>query len=266
METKPLILVTNDDGPRAEGLHVLADAVSDLGRVVLTTPLREMSACGRSITLSSPLRASLTEDPRGRPLYLVDGTPADCVKLCLHNLLEERPQLVLSGINLGSNYGTDLIYSGTAAGAGEGALVDIPSAAFSLAVTDRITKRLDYRPAASFAKRLAEYLLLHPPPRLTFFNVNVPVDAKMDAKVRLTRQGGSGFEEDFQEARDPRGKRHYWLAGKMMPSSGDVAYDDEAVSRGYISVTPVGHDWTDHETLKRIQESREGRSLLLGEA
>jgi len=253
MEDGPLILITNDDGPRARGLYALADAVSDLGRVVLTTPVKEMSACGRAITLSSPLRVHKTEDPKGRPLYLVEGTPSDCVKLCLHTVLKERPGLILSGINLGSNYGTDVIYSGTVAGAGEGALVGIASASLSLAVTQDWTKPLDYGPAAHFARRLAEHLLRHPPPRFTFLNVNVPPQAGMDAVARVTRQGGSGFAEDYREAKDPRGRTHYWLAGCMMPSSGDLDADDEAVAQGYISVTPLCHDMTDRDYLARLR-------------
>ena len=252
------ILLTNDDGPYAKGLCALAAAMDGLGEIVIVVPQSEVSACGRAITLHGPLHIMQAELPGLGKVHLVDGTPSDCVKLAIHQILHRRPDLILSGINLGSNFGTDVIYSGTVAAAGEGALVGIPSVAISLVVERGPDESQDLGPAACFSRRIAEILLSSSLPKGTFLNVNVPSGSQRDKGVVVTRQGHAGFEEDYDAMSCPRGRQYYWLAGKMGPGTQDPACDDEAIRQGKISVTPLCHDMTDCAFLEKIKEWRWG--------
>ncbi len=241
------ILVSNDDGVHAPGLRALVEALSSVGRVVVVAPDRERSAVGHALTLHRPLRLE-----RLRPdWYAVDGTPTDCVHLGLHGILDRAPDLVVAGINHGANLSTDITYSGTVAVALEGALLGLPSVAVSLA-TDRGFR---FEVAGRVARRVVEAVAGRGLPRGTFLNVNVPpVDRWEDlAGIRTTRQGRREFGSGVVEKVDPRGRTYYWIGSRELGRvEGDLAADVAAVAAGWVSVTPVRTDLTDHGFLGEL--------------
>jgi 5'-nucleotidase len=248
-EERPLILVCNDDGIGAEGLRVLVESLRPLGEVVVVAPDRERSATGHSLTLNRPLRASHLDDG----WYSVDGTPTDCVTLAVMGLLPRRPHLVATGINHGSNMGDDVTYSGTVASAFEATLQGIPAFAMSLAGDGEY----DFRGAGVFARRLAEEILERGLPRDTLLNVNVP-NLAPDAicGVAVTRQGRRVYSETVVRKLDPRGKAYYWIGGiePKWERQGDTDYD--AVTNGWISVTPLHLDLTNHRAIDELKARR----------
>ena len=244
--TAPAILVTNDDGIHSEGLRALAEALAAVGEVTVVAPDRERSAAGHALTLHRPLRASEVA-PRW---YRVDGTPTDCVTLAVMGMLKRRPRLVVAGINLGTNLGDDVTYSGTVSAAMEGALLGIPAFAISQAGG----AHFDFTAAAAFARRLAALLLEQGLPPETFLNVNVPAEApESTLGVALTRQGRRVYQESIVEKLDPRGKTYYWIGGSEpeWERLGDSDYD--AVMAGKISVTPLHMDLTHYEALRTLR-------------
>jgi len=244
--TAPAILVTNDDGIHSEGLRALAEALAPLGEVTVVAPDRERSAAGHALTLHRPLRASEVA-PRW---YRVDGTPTDCVTLAIMGMLKSRPRLVVAGINLGTNLGDDITYSGTVSAAMEGTLLGIPAFAISQAGG----ASFDFSVAAAFARRLAGLILEQGLPPDTLLNVNVPAAAPEEIRaVALTRQGRRAYRESIVEKLDPRGKTYYWIGGSEpeWERLGDSDYD--AVMAGKISVTPLRLDLTHYEALRALR-------------
>lgn len=243
-----LILVTNDDGVYAPGILALADALKDVGEVVVAAPDRERSAASHSLTLNRPLRMDEIEPGR----FAIDGTPTDCVHLAVSVLFEgSRPDLLVSGINRGANMGQDVTYSGTVWAALEGNLMGIPSFAVSLA-DDRY---LDYRPAAMFAARVAGWVGDRGLPGDTILNINVPDDPGQDLdKYLFTRQGYNRFAESVVRNEDPRGRSYFWIGGERRPSRGGTDTDVGAVAAGYISVTPLHADMTHYRELERLEK------------
>ncbi len=246
---KPIILVTNDDGIYAPGIHALVKALSEIGTIKVVAPLSEMSAVGHAITLSDPLRVKEIELD-GRFLGLaVNGTPADCVKLALSCLLESMPDIIVSGINAGSNTATNVIYSGTVSAAAEGVIYGIPSIAVSL--TSFTYKDFDY--AAKVARHITGQVLLNGLPKRTILNVNVPAVPEAQIKgIRATRQGKGRYEEEFDKRRDPQGRTYYWMAGKRVILDTEDDVDDIAISDNYVAVTPIQYDLTHHSFLKDL--------------
>jgi 5'-nucleotidase len=247
--TRPLFLVTNDDGVSADGIHELEGAMAPLGEVVVVAPDRERSAAGHSLTLHHPLRA--TELSKGR--YVVDGTPTDCVNWGIHHLLRgRRPDAILSGINFGLNLGDDVTYSGTVSAAFEGAILGIPSIAFSQEVAAGFT----YDHAAAFARELVpEFLRCKLPPG-TLLNVNVPAGASRG--VRAVKMGRRVYQEGVLEKTDPRGKKYYWIGAEPPTDRPEEGTDLWAIAEKYISVTPLHLDLTHYAALERV-ESMIGR-------
>ena len=246
-----LILVSNDDGIGAAGLHALAQALSALGRVVVVAPDRERSAVGHALTLHRPLR--LTE--LRTDWYAVDGTPTDCVHLGVHGILDRMPDLLVAGINHGPNLGDDLTYSGTVGVALEGALFGIPSLAVSLAAREEF----HFGPAAEVARELAAQVGERGLPKGTLLNVNVPNVARLTELrgIRTTRQGRRRFGSGVECKTDPRGRSYYWIGGEELGYVvEDTGTDVEAVSHGRVSVTPVSTDLTNYEFLKSLGEWR----------
>ena len=244
---RPLILVTNDDGIRSAGLRALVDSLKSVGEVVVVAPDRERSATGHSLTLTRPLRVT-TADPGW---YSVDGTPTDCVMLAVMELLPCKPQLVAAGINHGSNLGDDVTYSGTVASAIEATLQGIPALAISAAGNGNF----DFRTSAACARRLAEEVLRRGLPRDTLLNVNVP-DLPQDA-VRgwtVTRQGRRVYNETVVRKVDPRGHAYYWIGGAAASWEPGGETDYDAVTKGWVSVTPLHLDLTNHRALPVIRE------------
>ena len=239
------ILVTNDDGLRSEGIHALARTLARLGDVTIVAPHLEASAIGHALTLRRPLRVQQL----GGEVYEVDGTPTDCVNIAIAKILDGRPDLVASGINRGYNLGDDVTYSGTVAGALEGALLGIPSIAVSL---ERTSGSFDFAPAAGAAAHVAEAVLRHGLPSRTFININVPPGRPKG--FRLTVLARRNHITVVDERIDPRGNAYYWIEeGQNSWESRDRS-DYQAVNEGYVSVTPLQPDLTDHAAFAALRE------------
>jgi 5'-nucleotidase len=257
------LLISNDDGIFALGVRTLANTLADAGHdVTVVCPDRERSATGHGLTLHDPIRAERVESifhPTIRA-WSCSGTPSDCVKLALGALLECPPDFVLSGINHGSNLGTDVLYSGTVSAAMEGVLEGIPSVAFSLA---SYTLQ-EFQPAAQFAKTLLVQLEKQPLPQTTLLNVNIPPVKQEDiAGIAITRQGIRRYHETFEKRVDPRGKTYYWLAGEVieeleqpdhlhLPSH--IPTDVQAIREKYITMTPLQYNLTDTAGVHMLQD------------
>ena len=236
-----LILVTNDDGVRSPGLRELAIALTPLGRVVVVAPDRNRSAVGHALTLEHPLRAEQIKPD----IYAVDGTPTDCVNLGIHGLLQERPQLVVSGINKGSNVGDDITYSGTVCAAMEASLMGLP--AFAISLDCEAFQADDLSVATVFAKTLAEKILHDGLPADTFLNVNVPTGGC--SGVQITRQGKRKYGDMVTMNTDPRGRHYYWIGGGDLGFEHLPGSDCNALDEKMISVTPLHTNMTNEESL-----------------
>lgn len=246
------ILVSNDDGIFSPGIKALGLAMRALGEVYVVAPDVEQSAVGHGITVRRPLRFKHTQSAGfGEiPAYRVDGTPADCVVLGVHLL--GRPDLLVSGINIGVNLGLDLTHSGTVAAALEGTSLGIPSIAFSL---DTSGEELDFTEAALWAQRLARLVAQKGLPRGIFLNVNFP--AGTPKGVLVTRLSTHHWEDTVVERLDPEGRPYYWIAGTPVGEE-EEGTDLWAVRRGYVSVTPVSLDFTALDFLPQVARWMEG--------
>ncbi len=242
-DSRPLILLTNDDGIHAEGLRYLRMAALKIGRVSIVAPESEQSAVGHSITLYDPIKAREVVKDGAFYGYGISGTPADSVKLALHSLLPVRPDLVISGINNGANLGINVLYSGTVSAATEAAILGVPAMAVSFAQK----KDPPFQWTLPHVERLARWVLQHGLPRGVALSVNIPALPPEEIKgFILTRQGLSRFRESFEQREDPRGNRYYWLAGEAPAEETDQGIDAVAVRQGYVSVTPLYYDLTAH--------------------
>lgn len=252
------ILVTNDDGYEAKGLHCVVQALKELDdvEVIVVAPANEKSACGHSLTLVRPLRFVSVEDDFYK---LEDGTPSDCVYLSLSAIYkDEKPDLLVSGINRGSNMGEDITYSGTAAGAMEGVLHDIPSIAISQ-VMDFTNPDGDFSLASKTIKKLVSKIRegSFPLPEREFLNVNIPHDTK-EAQMKVTYAGYRFYADDAHVHRNPRGEEYYWLGLHPLnfaPRQGVKGMSDhEAIEAGYISITPIMLDLSAYKSMKQLQD------------
>ncbi len=244
------ILITNDDGIFAPGLAALVSALTGLGDITVVAPLSEKSAVGHAITISDPLRVQeISKDNRFFG-YAVNGTPADCVKLGSRCLMPVRPDLVVSGINLGPNTATNIIYSGTVSAAAEGTIMGIASIAVSLASFHSS----DFSFAAGIARRVAGEVLQRGLPEGTLLNVNVPaVSPEEVAGIQITRQGRGRYEEAFDKRVDPNRRTYYWLTGKRMILDEEPDLDDRAVLENKVSITPIRYALTDESFLGELK-------------
>jgi len=246
-----LILVTNDDGIYAPGLKALSLALTSIGRVAVVAPERERSAVGHGITMHKPLRVTEVPwpDPIGKAMA-INGNPADCVKLALEALLDEKPVLVVSGINRGENVGTYVFYSGTVSGAIEGCINGLPSLAVSLAGEE---EPLDYSFAARFTALLAREVVEKGLPSGVFLNINVPhLPPEQIKGVRATRLGRRRYIDTISCRKDPRGRDYYWLAGKKDDYDHNPETDVGALNAGMITITPLHLDLTHYPFLEQL--------------
>ncbi|MFH1942656.1 MAG: 5'/3'-nucleotidase SurE [bacterium] len=251
MKKKPLLLLTNDDGIWAPGLHALVQELQKVGEVVVVAPSTERSAVGHAITLSDPLRVWRYERDGSFYGYAVNGTPADCVKIAYWAIMDRKPDAVVSGINLGSNTGINTLYSGTVSAATEGAFLGVPSFAISLTTY----QDPDFTYTAKFAKKLASVLLEKGLPRGICLNVNVPAYPEEEIQgVSITRQGQAVFEEKFDKRVDPHGRVYYWLTGQKVDKETDADVDDGAIQAKMVSVTPIHYDLTRYDFLEALKE------------
>jgi 5'-nucleotidase len=241
---QPQILITNDDGIQSPALEALRTAMASLGEVTIVAPDREMSACSQSLTLNQPLRYHQLGPNR----YAVQGTPADCVILASLRILEEKPALVVSGVNRGANIGDDVAYSGTIAGAFEGALQGIPG----IAISTFSREAPDFAAPAQVAARIAAKVLEDGLPPDVILNVNFPPE--WNGGMRFTRQGRRAGKTVLVENLDPRGREYFWLHEELhktfeKSAREEVMTDYEAIVAGYVSISPLQIDRTAHTWL-----------------
>ncbi|MEW6510784.1 MAG: 5'/3'-nucleotidase SurE [Bacteroidota bacterium] len=243
---KPLtVLISNDDGIAAPGIHALVTEMRKVAQVTVVAPDKQQSAVGHAITMNYPLRAIPFHKEGEFFGYAVDGTPADAVKLGVRFLMKEQPDLVLSGINHGSNTAINIMYSGTVSAATEGTVLGIPSIAISLTTHEEA----DFSYAAKFAARLAQLVAAKGLPQGTLLNVNVPAVPESEIRgILVTRQGKSSWDDTFDVRRDPANREYFWLTGKMNVIDTDPDTDQIAVRDKYVSVTPIRYELTDRAT------------------
>jgi len=248
------ILLTNDDGVFAPGLRALRRELLRIGDVTVVAPALEQSGVAHSITLLSPLVVKQVEDDDGSTLgWMVEGSPADSVKLGICELMERPPDLIVSGINAGANAGINVLYSGTVAAAIEGAFFKITSVAVSL----ELSEHFDYPYGARLASRLIERILAQKPAAGSLFNVNLPAHSRGEPKgVRVVPMGIGRHGEGFERRKDPRGRTYYWLTYAPPFNLEGPETDVTSLAEGYITVTPLHFDMTHHNQLVEISRWR----------
>lgn len=259
------ILVSNDDGIHSEGIRVLAERLAENTNhdVYVAAPDGERSATGHSLTLHKPLRAEKVIPPgKVKAAWKTTGTPSDCVKLAVLDLMETAPDIVISGINNGSNLGSELLYSGTVAAAMEGAFLNIPSMAVSQVNDDNIMV-MHYETAAEFVARLIEVFPATHLSKRSLLNVNVPnvAFAELNGAV-ITELGVRLYDDRFEKRTDPRGRIYYWLTGHPLDEEHVENTDTWAVWHKMISVTPISFNMTDHKTLERLRAIKDLQELV----
>lgn len=244
------ILVTNDDGITAKGINVLWQELSQIAQVAVVAPDIEKSATSQAITVHEPIRVDTYEINTTVKAWRVVGTPTDCVKIALDALLEEPPDIIVSGINHGANLATDVLYSGTVSAAIEGAIYNIPSVAVSLAVA----KEKNFLTAARFVRSFVQVMQKNKLPPNTLININVPdIPECQVAGVQVTRLGARYYANTFERREDPRGRSYYWMGGEAIDEkNSDVNIDVNAVKKQYISVTPIHFDLTNYKIMSII--------------
>ncbi len=249
------ILISNDDGIYSKGIQALAKAMTELGEVYVVAPETNQSAIGHAVTMHTPLRSNKVDifSPDIKAWW-VNGTPADCIKLGIENLMEVKPDLIVSGINIGENLGTDVIYSGTVSAAVEGAIFGIPSIAFSYVDY----KAIDFKIAAEVSKDICIEVLKHAIPQNHILNVNIPKCEQIsDIKgIKTTKLGIKIYKNNFEERIDPKGDIYYWLAGELIDIPEDKNTDIYAIENKYISITPINIDLTSHGLINEIKDWR----------
>jgi 5'-nucleotidase len=244
------ILVTNDDGIEAPGIQVLAEALREIGEITIVAPLKEQSGVGHGITMQIPLRV-IKYNKNGEFFgYAVNGTPADCVKIGVRNIMKDTPDLVVSGINHGSNTAINIIYSGTVSAAREASIMDIPSIAISL--TNHTGT--DFRYAGKVARMLAKKMIGKDLPTGTLLNVNVPDVPEDQIKgICLTSQGKSKWDDNYEQRVDPNGRDYYWLTGSLTVLDTEINTDQAAIKNNYVSISPIHFDLTDYAAYERMK-------------
>lgn len=249
MTRKPLILVTNDDGIAAPGLRTLIDVMAEIGEVIVVAPDKPQSAMGHAITINSTLYLNRISPENARITeYSCSGTPVDCVKMAVSEILQRKPDLCVSGINHGSNSSINVIYSGTMSAAVEAGIEGIPAIGFSLLDYDW---NADFRPLRTFVKRIAQQTLEKGLPEGTILNVNFPKLPENEIKgIKICRQAKALWMEKFDKRKTPQGKDYYWLTGEFINEDKGQDTDEWALEQGYVSVVPVQFDMTAHHAIQ----------------
>ncbi len=248
---KPLILVTNDDSISAPGIKALCEVAKTFGDVVVVAPDKPQSGMGHAITINQMIRVNRTNYHSGTEEYAISGTPVDCVKMAVNYLMPKKPDLIVSGVNHGSNASVNVIYSGTMSAAVEGAMEGIPSIGFSLL---DYSVEADFEPSQHYLKLIIEKVLKMGLPEGTCLNVNIPkLPLDLMRGIKVCRQANGNWVETFEERQDPYGKPYYWLAGEFTNFEPDAEDTDLfALENGYVSVVPIQFDLTAHKDLKTI--------------
>ena len=250
---RPLILVTNDDGITAPGIKALVEVMNTIGDVCVVAPDRPQSAMGHAITINDTLyvdKLKLHKDVVQQE-YSCSGTPVDCVKIAVNEILKRKPDLCVSGVNHGSNSSINVIYSGTMSAAVEAGTLGIPSIGFSLL---DYSMEADFEPAKKYIKHIVQECLENGLPKGVVLNVNIPkLSEEEDIKgVKVCRQANAHWEEEFDKRTNPLGREYYWLTGKFVNNDKGEDTDEWALEHGYISVVPVQFDLTAHHAIQEI--------------
>lgn len=255
--SKPLILVTNDDGINSKGIKVLVDIMKNFGEVLVVAPDSPQSGMGHAVTVGNTLRLFKTKVFNGITSYQCSGTPVDCVKLAKHHILENRrPDLLVSGINHGPNTSISVVYSGTMAAALEAAINEIPAIGFSLC---DYAPNADFRHTADYVEKITRNVLTHGLPSGVALNVNIPPSKSGEIKgVKVCRQARARWKEAFDERIDPYGERYFWMAGDFLYMDEGADNDVWAIENNYVAVVPTQCDMTSHESLDLIKGKLEG--------
>ena len=245
------ILISNDDGINSLGIYALAKSLKEIGDVTVVAQITEQSAVGHAITMKTPLRV-VEHFINGEFFgYAVEGTPADCVKMGIRNILKSPPDIVVSGINHGSNTAINIIYSGTVSAAREAAIMDVPAVAFS--ITSHISRDFSY--ASKVAKDIVQEVVKNSLPIGTCLNVNIPAVPENEIKgVLLTKQSKSKWDDIYEERMDPYGKSYYWLTGSLVEVDDNLETDQFAIKNNYVAVTPIHFDLTDYKTYENMKK------------
>ena len=245
------ILVVNDDGIKSKGLYTLYKSLSFIAQVTVVAPEKERSATAHAITLEHPIRVRDYYFEDGFKAYAVSGTPADCTKIAINTILDEKPDLVVSGINQGANLGISVIYSGTVSAATEGCILGIPSFAVSLTSFED----QDFSYAGSFAKKVAQLVYQDGLPDGVLLNINIPSVPQDQIKgVKITNQSRTRFMEYFDKRIDPQERVYYWLSGELVKMSDDESLDSYATDKNYVSITPLQVDRTAKEYIQHLKK------------
>lgn len=252
---KPLILITNDDGINATGIARLAEYMSELGDVVVVAPDQLRSGQGHAITIETPLKYRRLNNNGNYPVYICNGTPVDSVKIAKSYILERNPDILVSGINHGSNSSVNIIYSGTIAAVLEGAMAGIPSVGYSLL---SIADDADFEPTRPFVINLARRVLDEGLPDGVALNVNFPNTQEQTIHgIKICRQAKAFWEEDFELREDPHQREYFWMKGQFRDVDQGRDTDEWALKNGYASVVPVQYDFTAHHVLNDLKNWEE---------
>jgi 5'-nucleotidase len=251
MSTAPNILVCNDDGVTAPGIKALIAAVRDLGNITVVAPDKPQSGTGHGITINSTLRLNKLTEEKGLTIYSCSGTPVDCIKLSIFRLLPQKPDVILSGINHGSNASINVLYSGTMSAAVEGCLEGIPSVGFSLLDHDI---NADFDASGEIARKITQKMLKEGLPKGVCLNVNIPRLRHSEIMgIRVCRQANGNWEEEFEARIDPTGKEYFWLTGTFKNYDNGTDTDIYALEHNFVSVVPVMYDLTAHNTIEYLK-------------
>jgi len=247
------ILLTNDDGIHASGLHALINELKSIAEIYVAAPDRERSGTGHSITVFDPIKVMPTKIEGTSGAWIVGGTPVDCVKLALSRLIQQEIDIVVSGVNHGPNLGTDVLYSGTVSAAAEGVILGVPSIAVSL---NDYKAEMDSSFAALFTRNLIRTVTRKGIKSTTLVNVNIPALNPDEIKgIRITRLGVRNYDNLFEERKDPRGNTYYWMGGGVVQEAQEPDSDVMAVEEGYISITPISLDLTDYRLMEEYRHT-----------
>jgi len=250
---RPLILVTNDDGITSLGIQTLVEIMQELGDVVVVAPDSPQSGMGHAITIGNTLRLdpSTVFQGEGITAYECSGTPADCIKLAKHEVLKNRtPDLVVSGINHGSNSSISVLYSGTMSAAIEAAIEDLPAIGFSLC---EYSATADFSHVGKYVKHIAEQVLKNGLPKGIALNVNFPKKSKEEIKgIKICRQARAKWQEEFDQRKDPYGRKYFWMVGKFINFDKGEDNDEWAIANNYVSIVPCMFDLTAHHAISYL--------------
>ncbi len=251
---EPVILITNDDGISAPGIKNLVEAVKNLGKVVVVAPDKPQSGMGHAITIGQPLRMNKVDIFDGVEAWQTSGTPVDCVKLAVDKVLHRKPDICLSGINHGANHSINVIYSGTMSAAMEASIESIPSIGFSLL---DFNIEADFTASRFYVNKIVSALLKQKMDKHLLLNVNIPATKHELIKgIKICKQAYAKYEEDFDERKDPQGKKYYWLTGKFVNFDKSKDTDVWALKNNYVSVVPVQFDLTNYTLKKQLEKSK----------